>query len=119
MKHFISFCSVLFFIGNSLNAQQHLIPSVDENSNSDVMLKDWSGHEANIFKKKAYGLKDSIFFDYNYKDLLGSLMDAEGPKNISSQKRALEMPNVKPLGNYPMTVYPIDATNSYAARIYK
>jgi|TARA_R110000744_G_scaffold96208_5_gene185957 hypothetical protein len=115
MKHFIFFCSALFLTGSSLNAQQNPIPAVD----NDALVTDWSEHEANAFKKKRKGSKDSIIFYFNYKDRPGSLMDNEKSNNISSKKKTVEMPIVKPSGNYPMTIYRIDSTNTYAARIYK
>jgi hypothetical protein len=115
MKHFIFFCSLVFLIGSSLNAQHSPIPSLD----NDALVTHWSEHEANAFKKKGNGSKDSIVFDFNYKDRLSSLMDNEKSNNISSKKKTVEMPIVKPSGNYPMTIYRIDSTNTYAARIYK
>tara|TARA_R110000851_G_scaffold105483_1_gene223877 strand:- start:3697 stop:4074 length:378 start_codon:yes stop_codon:yes gene_type:complete len=115
MKHFTFFCAVLFLMGNSLNAQQNPMPSVD----NDALVKDWSLHEANAFKRKGNGSKDSIVFDFNYKDRLGSVMDNQKSNNISSKKKTVEMPIVKPSGDYPMTIYRIDSSNTYAARIYK
>ncbi|MCK0189940.1 hypothetical protein [Arenibacter sp. F20364] len=115
MKHFIFFCAVLFLMGSSLNAQQNPIPSVG----NDALVKDWSLHEANAFKKKKNGLTDSIVFDFNYKDQLSSLMDNQKSNNISSKKKTVEMPIIKPSGNYPMIIYRIDSSSTYAARIYK
>ncbi|MCM4164377.1 hypothetical protein DHC50_12300 [Arenibacter sp. A80] len=83
------------------------------------MVKDWSEHEANTFKKKGKGSKDSIIFDFNFKDRLGNLMDNQKSNNIATKKKTVEMPIVRPSGNYPMTIYRIDSTNTYAARIYK
>lgn len=115
MKHFTFFCAVLFLMGNSLNAQQNPMPSVD----NDALVKDWSLHEANAFKRKGNGSKDSIVFDFNYKDRLGSVMDNQKSNNISSKKKTVEMPILKPSGDYPMNIYRIDSSNTYAARIYK
>ena len=120
MKYFIFLCLVLFFIGSrSLNAQQHAIPSLDENANNDLREKDWSKHEANAFGKKGIGIKDSIVFDFNFKDALSGFMDHQRSTGIISEKKTVEMPVVRPSGNYPMTIYPIDTTKAYTARIYK
>ena len=120
MKYFIFLCLVLFFIGSSsLNAQQRAISSPDENANNDILVKDWSKHEANAFGKKGIGIKDSIVFGFNFKDGLIGLKDHKRSTKINSEKKAVEMPVVRPSGNYPMTIYPIDTTKAYAARIYK
>ncbi|PXX25249.1 hypothetical protein [Arenibacter sp. ARW7G5Y1] len=120
MKYFIFLCLVIFFIGSSsLNAQQRAISSLDENANSDLLVKDWSKHEANAFGKKEIGIKDSIVFDFNFKDALSGFMDHKRSNKINSEKKTVEMPVVRPSGNYPMTVYPIDSTKAYSLRIYK
>ncbi|RAJ10135.1 hypothetical protein [Arenibacter echinorum] len=115
MKYFTFFCAVWFLMGSSLNAQQSPIPSLD----NDALVTDWSEHEANAFKRKGKGSTDSLVFDFNYKDRLSSLMDNHKSNNISSKKKTVEMPIVKPSGSYPMTIYCIDSSNTYAARIYK
>lgn len=120
MKYFIFLCLVLFFISSSsLNAQQCAISSLDEKANNDLLVKDWSKHEANAFGKKGIGIKDSIVFDFNCKDALSGFMDHQRSTRINSEKKTVEMPVVRPSGNYPMTIYPIDTTKAYAARIYK
>ena len=57
MKHFIFFCSLVFLIGSSLNAQQSPIPSLD----NDALVTDWSEHEANAFKKRGMGQRIPLF----------------------------------------------------------
>lgn len=119
MKYFLFLCLVLFFIGSSiLNAQQRATPSLVEKANNDLLENDWSKHEANAFGKKGIGTKDSIGFDFIFKDALSGLMGNQR-SNIVSEKKMVEMPVVRPSGNYPMTIYPIDTTKAYAARIYK
>ena len=120
MKYFIFLCLLLFIIGgSSLNAQQRAIASLDQNANNDILVKDWSKNEANAFGKKEIGRKDSIVFDYNFKDALSGLIDQKRSTKIISEKKTVEMPVVRPTGNYSMTIYPIDTTKAYAARIYK
>ncbi|MCM4151811.1 hypothetical protein DHD05_09425 [Arenibacter sp. N53] len=119
MKQFIFFCSVLFLIGNSLNAQQYPKLANTEDDNNNFLEKDWSDHEANAFKKRASTLKDTIVFDFNYKDQLDNLIDNHGSTAIFPTVKVVEMPNYKPSGNYPIAFYPIDTTSTYAARIYK
>lgn len=119
MNQFIFFCSVLFLIGTSLNAQQYPNLANAEDEIRGFLEKDWSDHEANAFKKRKCTLKDTIVFDFNYKDDLSNLMDNQRSKPISPKVKAVEMPNIKPRGNYPMNIYHIDTTTTYAARIYK
>ncbi|MCK0144642.1 hypothetical protein MWU78_03160 [Arenibacter sp. F26102] len=119
MKQFIFFCSVLFLFGNNLNAQQFPKLANSEDKNNDVLDKDWSDHEANAFKKRKSILKDTIVFDFNYKDELSNLLINGRSRPIWSKVKAVEMPNIKPSGNYPMVIVPIDTTSAYAARIYR
>lgn len=120
MKYFIFLCLLLFIIGgSSLNAQQRAIASLDQNANNDILVKDWSKHEANAFGKKGIGRKDSFVFDFNFNNALSGFVDQKRATRINSEKKTVEMPVVRPSGNYPMTIYPIDTTKVYAARIYK
>lgn len=118
MKKIIFFGLLLFLGGTNVNAQQ-FSKLANPQDNEDLLEKSWSVHEDNVLKRRKTILKDTIVFDFNYKDQLGILMDNQRSKPILSQVKAVEMPNVKPSGNYPMTIYPNDTTATYAARIYK
>jgi len=118
MTKIIFFGLVLFLIGTNVNAQQ-FSKSANAEDNKDLLEKSWSVHKDNVLKRRKTTLKDTIVFDFNYKDQISNLMDNQRSTPISSKVRAVEMPNIKPSGNYPMTIYPIDTTATYAARIYK
>tara|TARA_R110000868_G_scaffold303534_2_gene564029 strand:- start:8690 stop:9109 length:420 start_codon:yes stop_codon:yes gene_type:complete len=118
MKKIIFFGLLFFLGGTNVNAQQ-FSKLANPQDNEDLLEKSWSVHEDNVLKRRKTILKDTIVFDFNYKDQLGILMDNQRSKPILSQVKAVEMPNVKPSGNYPMTIYPNDTTATYAARIYK
>lgn len=115
MSKIIFFGVVLFLIGTDLNAQQ-FSKLANAQDNNDFLEKAWSVHEDNVLKRRKATLKDTIVFDFNYKDHLSNFVES---KPVSSKVKAIEMPNFKPDGNYPMAIYPIDTTTTYAARIYK
>lgn len=118
MKKIIFFGLVLFLIGTDLNAQQ-FSKLANSEDNNDLLEKGWSVHEDNVLKLCKTTLKDTILFDFNDKNHLSNFMDNQQSRPNSSKVKPVEMPNIKPRGNYPMSIYPIDTTTTYAARIYK